>query len=58
MSSPKVGDKPERWMLYDDANASYIGEWDKVVEKCSSGRIQPSVLFFESALFPPFTQSS
>lgn len=39
---------PKRWMQFDDATVSTIGDWSKVVSKCGRGKIQPSVLFFEA----------
>jgi hypothetical protein len=37
-----------RWLLLDDAHASEVGDWDAVQNKCRTGRIQPSVLLFDT----------
>jgi len=38
----------QRWVLFDDAHVSPVGSWTDVRRKCQAGRIQPSMLFFES----------
>ncbi|BDA44359.1 probable inactive ubiquitin carboxyl-terminal hydrolase 54 at C-terminar half [Coccomyxa sp. Obi] len=39
-----------RWIMFDDANTSVVGDWNAVLHKCQLGKIQPSVLFFEELL--------
>ena len=39
-----------RWIMFDDANTSVVGDWDAVLHKCQLGKIQPSVLFFERSV--------
>jgi hypothetical protein len=38
-----------RWLIFDDAASSVVGDWAAVVQKCRLGKIQPSVLFLEAA---------
>lgn len=42
---PELGD---RWVMFDDASASAVGSWAEVRRRCKSGRVQPSVLFYEA----------
>ena len=39
-----------RWVAFDDATTSLVGSWDNVVKKCTMGKIQPSLLFYEELL--------
>lgn len=39
----------DRWVMFDDTRVSGLGTWGEVRRKCEAGRIQPSVLFYESA---------
>ena len=36
------------WLMFDDAAVSRVGAWADVQRKCEAGRIQPSVLFYET----------
>ncbi len=38
-----------RWLMLDDTRVSNIGTWADVQRKCELGRIQPSLLFYESS---------
>ena len=40
------------WYSFDDATVLRVGAWPDVVHKCVTGRIQPSVLFYESLYSP------
>ncbi|KAA6426044.1 MAG: hypothetical protein FRX49_03896 [Trebouxia sp. A1-2] len=35
------------WYMFDDARVLQVGQWTDVVTKCSLGRTQPSIFFFE-----------
>ena len=35
------------WYMFDDAHVLPVGDWNDVIGKCESGRIQASVLFYE-----------
>ena len=37
------------WLMFDDTRVSRVGSWADVRRKCEAGRIQPSVLFYETA---------
>ena len=37
------------WLMFDDTRVARVGGWDAVRRKCEAGRIQPSVLFYETA---------
>jgi ubiquitin C-terminal hydrolase len=37
-----------RWVTFDDSSAGSIGSWSDVRQRCESGRVQPSVLFYEA----------
>lgn len=39
--------KAGKWLLFDDAKVSEVGTWQDVIKKCISGKIQPSVLFYQ-----------
>ncbi len=39
----------QAWVMIDDTRVSRVGSWGDVRRKCESGRIQPSVLFYEGA---------
>jgi hypothetical protein len=36
------------WILFDDKRVSKIGNWEHVRERCSRGKLQPTVLFYGS----------
>mmetsp|Transcript_6031 Transcript_6031/g.17259 ORF Transcript_6031/g.17259 Transcript_6031/m.17259 type:complete len:957 (-) Transcript_6031:564-3434(-) len=38
----------KEWTCIDDANQRVLGTWAEVRDQCEKGRVQPSVLFFES----------
>ena len=38
-----------QWLGFDDATSYIVGAWDDLVRKCELGKIQPAVLFFETA---------
>lgn len=38
----------QEWVMFDDATVSTIGSWSAVISKCRVGRIQPSVLFYQT----------
>lgn len=40
----------EQWVMFDDTTVSTIGSWEAVLTKCSKGRIQPCLLFYELPL--------
>ncbi|GAQ85003.1 GDP-GTP exchange factor [Klebsormidium nitens] len=40
--------KAQQWLLLDDTHVKVVGPWEKVVEQCTNGRLQPSVLFYQS----------
>ena len=35
------------WHVFDDARIRQIGLWPDVIRKCTSGRIQASVMFYQ-----------
>jgi len=41
-------DEHRAWLIFNDKRVSLIGKWRDVVEKCVNGRLQPTVLFYES----------
>ncbi|KAG2445913.1 hypothetical protein HXX76_000516 [Chlamydomonas incerta] len=43
-----VEEADQEWVMFDDATVSTIGAWSAVIQKCRVGRIQPSVLFYQS----------
>jgi hypothetical protein len=43
----------DQWIMFDDASTNVVGSWESVKHKCQLGRIQPSVLFFETAAQEP-----
>ncbi|KAF6258340.1 hypothetical protein COO60DRAFT_1284604 [Scenedesmus sp. NREL 46B-D3] len=40
--------KLNTWLLFDDASVSVVGGWQDVIKKCTAGKIQPSVLFYQT----------
>ena len=40
------------WLMFDDASVSRVGAWADVRRQCEAGRIQPSVLFYETHMPP------
>lgn len=36
------------WVLFDDKRVTKIGNWEHVRERCSRGKLQPTVLFYGS----------
>ena len=39
----------KQWFYFDDSNVKAVGsEWLDIQERCIRGRLQPSVLFYES----------
>ena len=36
------------WLVFDDTRVTRVGAWADVQRKCEAGRIQPSVLFYET----------
>lgn len=38
--------KKDNWVFMDDGKAIQIGSWDAAVERCITGRYQPSVLLY------------
>eukprot|EP00198_Chlamydomonas_reinhardtii_P001690 XP_001691026.1 predicted protein [Chlamydomonas reinhardtii] len=43
-----VEEAEQEWVMFDDATVSTIGSWSAVISKCRVGRIQPSVLFYQT----------
>lgn len=37
-----------QWLQFDDAQVSLVGGWASVVRAVVEGRMQPSVLFYET----------
>ena len=38
------------WLLFDDVNIAYVGDWQAVQASIKSNRSQPSVLFYQQQL--------
>ena len=37
----------QKWVMFDDAHVAHVGDWPEVIRKCTAGRIQPLVLFYQ-----------
>jgi len=33
--------------MFDDAHVGHVGDWSEVIRKCTAGKIQPLVLFYQ-----------
>jgi hypothetical protein len=40
--------EPSLWVAFDDASSNSVRTWAAVRQRCESGRLQPSVLFYEA----------
>lgn len=45
-----LSEEMDQWLLFDDTNIKYVGEWESVVASMIASRHQPSVLFYEHPL--------
>jgi len=37
----------QKWVMFDDAHVGHVGDWLEVIRKCTAGKIQPLVLFYQ-----------
>lgn len=45
-----LSEEVDQWLLFDDTNIKYVGEWEDVVASMIASRHQPSLLFYEKPM--------